>query len=57
MTLTTCDEDQCRIIEPHVCTTSRRAQVLEIMRDEGIPAIIDVYKRQEEIPCSGQVTR
>ena len=40
MTLTTCDEDQCRIIEPHVCTTSRRAQVLEIMRDEGIPAII-----------------
>ena len=40
MTLTTCAEDQCRIIEPHVCTTSRRAQVLEIMRDEGIPAII-----------------
>lgn len=40
MTLTTCDEDLCRILEPHVCTTKRRAQVLEIMRDAKIPTIV-----------------
>lgn len=40
MTLTTCDEALCRILEPNVCTTSRRAEVLEIMRDVGIPTII-----------------
>ena len=37
MTLTTYDEELCRILEPNVCTTGRRAQVLEILRDEGIP--------------------
>lgn len=40
MTLTTADEDLCRIVEPHVCTTKRRAEVLEIMRDEGIPTVV-----------------
>lgn len=40
MTLTTCDEDLCRIIEPHVCTTRRRGEVLEILRDAGIPTIV-----------------
>ncbi|MBQ8640224.1 MAG: radical SAM protein [Lachnospiraceae bacterium] len=39
MTLTTYDEDLCRIVEPNVCTTKRRAEVLNIMRDEGIPTI------------------
>ena len=33
MTLTTYDEDLCRIIEPNVCTTKRRVEVLNIMRD------------------------
>ncbi len=40
MTLTTYDEDLCRIIEPNVCTTKRRFEVLKIMRDEGIPTVV-----------------
>lgn len=40
MTLTTYDEDLCRIVEPNVCTTRRRAEVLNIMRDEGIPTVV-----------------
>ncbi|MBS6195752.1 MAG: radical SAM protein [Clostridiales bacterium] len=39
MTLTTYDESLCKILEPHVCTTKRRAEVLNILRDEGIPTI------------------
>ena len=39
MTLTTYDEDLCRILEPNVCTTKRRAEVLDIMKEEGIPTI------------------
>ena len=39
MTLTTYDEALCKVIEPNVCTTKRRAQVLNILRDEGIPTI------------------
>jgi DNA repair photolyase len=40
MTLTTYDEDLCRILEPNVCTTKRRFEVLEILRDEGIPTVV-----------------
>ena len=40
MTLTTYDEDLCKIIEPNVCTTKRRFEVLEILRDAGIPTIV-----------------
>lgn len=40
MTMTTYDEDLCKIIEPNVCTTKRRFEVLEIMRDNGIPTIV-----------------
>ena len=40
ITLTTFDEDLCRILEPNVCTTKRRFEVLEIMRDEGIPTVV-----------------
>lgn len=39
ITMTTFDEDLCKIIEPNVCTTKRRAEVLNILRDEGIPTI------------------
>lgn len=39
ITLTTYDESLCRILEPHVCTTKRRAEMLNILRDEGIPTI------------------
>ncbi|MPM73885.1 hypothetical protein SDC9_120870 [bioreactor metagenome] len=40
MTLTTFDETLCRILEPNVCTTARRAEVLNILRDEGIPTVV-----------------
>lgn len=40
MTLTTYDEDLCRVIEPKVATTFERFKVLEIMRDEGIPTVV-----------------
>lgn len=39
MTLTTYDEDLCKILEPNVCTTKRRAEVLDILRDQGIPTV------------------
>jgi len=40
MTLTTYDEELCRIVEPHVCTTERRIEVLKILQEEGIPTIV-----------------
>ena len=40
MTLTTADDDLCRILEPNVCPTSRRAEVLNVLRDEGIPTVV-----------------
>ncbi|MGN1179635.1 MAG: SPL family radical SAM protein [Suilimivivens sp.] len=40
MTLTTYDEKLCKVIEPNVCTTARRAEVLNIMRDNRIPTVV-----------------
>lgn len=40
MTLTTYDEALCSILEPNVCTTKRRAEVLNIMRDNKIPTVV-----------------
>lgn len=40
MTMTTYDEDLCRIVEPHVSTTRERFEALEIFRDNGIPTIV-----------------
>lgn len=40
MTLTTCDEELCRKIEPNVCTTEKRFEVLKKMRDAGIPTVV-----------------
>lgn len=40
MTLTTYDEDLCRIVEPKVCTTKRRYEVLQIMKENGIPTVV-----------------
>ena len=40
MTLTTHDEALCKILEPNVCTTARRVEVLEILRENGIPTIV-----------------
>lgn len=40
MTLTTFDEELCRILEPNVCTTRERFEVLKILQQEGIPTIV-----------------
>ena len=40
MTLTTFDDELCKIIEPNVCTTKRRIEVLEEMHKRGIPTVV-----------------
>ena len=40
ITLTTYDDALCRIIEPNVCTTKRRIEVLQAMRERGIPTVV-----------------
>ena len=40
MTLTTYDEELCKIIEPNVSTTRERFEVLKIMRDNNIPTVV-----------------
>ena len=40
MTLTTYDDDLCRILEPNVCNTKRRIEVLEKIHERGIPTIV-----------------
>lgn len=40
MTLTTYDEELCRKIEPNVCTTRERFEVLKQLRDAGIPTVV-----------------
>lgn len=40
VTLTTYDEELCRKLEPNVCTTRERVQVLMEMKKRGIPTIV-----------------
>ena len=40
ITLTTWDDELCRIIEPNVCNTKRRIEVLEAMKERGIPTVV-----------------
>ena len=40
MTLTTFDEDLCKILEPNVCTTKNRFETLKIMQENGIPTVV-----------------
>jgi DNA repair photolyase len=40
MTLTTYDDDLCKKLEPNVCNTKRRIEVLEKMQERGIPTIV-----------------
>lgn len=40
MTLTTYDDELCRILEPNVCITKRRIEVLERMQERGIPTVV-----------------
>lgn len=40
MTMTTADEELCRKLEPGVCTTSRRYEVLKELQKAGIPTVV-----------------
>ena len=40
MTLTTWDDRLCGILEPNVCNTKRRVEVLDEMRKRGIPTVV-----------------
>jgi len=40
ITMTTFDEKLCKIIEPNVCGTQRRFEVLKTMRENGIQTIV-----------------
>lgn len=40
ITLTTYDEKLCKILEPNVCTTQRRFEVLMEMHKAGIPTVV-----------------
>ncbi len=40
MTLTTFDERLCSILEPNVCNTQRRIEVLHHLKERGIPTIV-----------------
>ena len=40
MTLTTADDELCRKIEPGVCPTSRRFEVLQACHEAGIPTVV-----------------
>lgn len=40
ITLTTYDDELCRILEPKVCVTSRRFEVLKKMEEEQIPTVV-----------------
>lgn len=40
MTLTTYDDKLCSILEPNVCNTKRRLEVLKMMQERGIPTIV-----------------
>ena len=40
MTLTTYDENLCKILEPEVCTTRKRFEALQIFKENGIPTVV-----------------
>lgn len=40
MTLTTCDEGLCKILEPNVSTTAQRVQALKQFQKAGIPTVV-----------------
>ena len=40
MTLTTYDDNLCALLEPNVCNTKRRIEVLEKMKERGIPTMV-----------------
>ncbi|MDR2848499.1 MAG: radical SAM protein [Bacteroidales bacterium] len=39
-TLTTADEGLCRIVEPNVCTTKKRVEMLQTMQENGVKTVV-----------------
>lgn len=39
-TLTTADDELCKLIEPNVAVTSRRVEMLKTMRSRGVPTVV-----------------
>ena len=40
MTITTADDDLCKILEPNVCVTSRRVEALKTLDENNIPTVV-----------------
>ena len=40
VTLTTYDDELCKLVEPNVCPTSARFEMLKKLRDAGIPTVV-----------------
>ena len=40
VTITTADDELCKLIEPNVCPTSRRVEVLEKLKEHNIPTVV-----------------
>lgn len=40
ITLTTFDDELCKIIEPNVCPTSKRIEVLKVLQEAQIPTVV-----------------
>ena len=40
ITLTTADDDLCKILEPHVCPTSKRIEILKTLNENNIPTVV-----------------
>ena len=40
MTITTADDGLCKLLEPNVCVTSRRFEVLRTLNENGIPTVV-----------------
>lgn len=40
MTLTTADDELCKVLEPNVCPTSRRVEVLKVLNENNIPTVV-----------------
>ncbi len=40
MTLTAADDELSRVLEPNVCTTTRRYEVLKAFQKQGVPAVV-----------------
>lgn len=40
MTMTTYDEELCKIVEPNVSTTKERFETLKVLRDHNIPTVV-----------------